>query len=72
MEILQGERLVNFALYNLQSDIGQRHNLAEKEPTRLAEMRHKLTKVDKQVQDLMPAWDLPSATPSTEKPNVRQ
>ena len=35
---------ISFELYNLKDDIGQKYNLAEKEPQRLAEMRDKLVK----------------------------
>ncbi|MCE9526663.1 MAG: sulfatase-like hydrolase/transferase [Planctomycetales bacterium] len=67
MEILKGRKLVSFELYNLVEDIGQKENLAEKEPQRLAEMRGKLEKVYTDVQNQMPAGDLLSTPPPVEK-----
>jgi arylsulfatase A len=72
IEILKGEKLVSFELYNLRTDIGEQHDLAEKEPRRLAEMRDKLMKFYKELQDEMPAWDLLFATPPSEKPKAKQ
>ena len=67
MEILKERKLVSIELYNLKNDIGQKENLAEKEPQRLAEMREKLVKVYSDIQSQMPEWDLPSAPRSVEK-----
>ena len=67
MEILKGRKLVSFELYNLKDEIGQQHNLAEKEPRRLAEMRDKLVKYYTEVQNQMPAWDLPIPMPPAAK-----
>ena len=67
MEILKGRKLVSFELYNLKDDIAEQHNLAEKEPQRLAEMRDKLVKFYTQIQEQMPVWDLPIPMPPATK-----
>jgi arylsulfatase A len=72
MQILQGEKLVSFELYNLKSDVAQQHNLAEKEPQRLAEMRSALVKFYSEIQSQMPVWDLPIPTPPTAKTKNKQ
>jgi arylsulfatase A len=67
MEILKGRKLVSFELYNLKDDITQQHNLADKEPQRLAEMRDKLVKFYTQIQEQMPVWDLSIPMPPATK-----
>jgi hypothetical protein len=63
---------VSFELYNLKDDIGQKQNLANKEPQRLAEMQDKLAKFYAQIQEQMPAWDLPIPMPPVAKPKSKQ
>lgn len=72
MKVLKGERLVSFELYNLKDDIGQQHDLAEKEPQRLAEMREQLVKFYSEIQSQMPVWDLPVPIPPASKKSQKK
>ena len=72
MDILKREKLVSFELYNLKDDIAQQHDLAEKEPMRLKEMRDLLVKTYTEVQSQMPVWDLPENSSQTRKKNKQK
>ena len=58
----EGERdfktasLINFELYNLQTDIGEKTNLAESEPAKLKELRAQLEPLYEQVRAESPSW----------------
>lgn len=54
-------KLVDFELYNLADDLGEQHNLAEKEPKRLKELSALLVKKYTEVQQEGPVWDAPAA-----------
>jgi arylsulfatase A len=48
-KILADNRMTTFELYNLAEDIAEKHNLAEKEPERLAAMRKTLAKLHAEI-----------------------
>lgn len=48
--------IVKYELYNLRADIGEKHDLAEKEPERLKELADQLQKKYREVRDESPTW----------------
>jgi arylsulfatase A len=56
MEALKSAELSGFELYNLRSDPGEKTNLADREPQRLAELKEQLTKLYREVRDESPTW----------------
>lgn len=53
---IKGAKLVNFELYNLRDDIGEQHNLAEIQVSRLAGMAGVLRGLFEQIQRECQAW----------------
>ena len=49
-------QLIRFELYNLKEDIGERHDLAEAEPEKLAALRKELEALYRQIQQETPTW----------------
>lgn len=47
---------VEFELYNLRADLGERQNLADSEPVKLAEMKEALLVKYREVRDEAPVW----------------
>lgn len=62
MEHIDSANLKAFELYNLKEDIGETTDLGEKEPKRLAEMKAKLTKLYREIQQENPTWPSWKAT----------
>jgi arylsulfatase A len=62
-EAIKRARLTKFELYNLQDDLGQKTDLAEREPARLAELSAMLVKTYNAVRDEGPVWDVPPDQP---------
>ena len=48
--------LTQFAMYNLAHDVDESHDLSGMEPAKLAEMKAKLTRIFKEVQQEAPLW----------------
>jgi len=55
-KLLADNGLTRFELYDLDSDIGERHNLAGREVIRLAQMRKVLQRLHQQIQQQGPKW----------------
>jgi hypothetical protein len=56
MRHIDSANLKSFELYNLKEDIGETTDLAEKEPARLEEMKTRLTKLYREIQQENPDW----------------
>jgi arylsulfatase A len=56
MNVLEHGRLVNFELYNVETDPTEAHNLASAEPERLAALRVKLENVLRDLRAERPYW----------------
>lgn len=54
--VIKSADLDTFELYNLDEDIGETTDRAEREPERLAEMSKKLRKMFREVQRESPSW----------------
>jgi len=59
-ETIKAAKLVKFELYNLKDDLGEKTDLAGREPGRLAELSALLVKKYTQVQGEGPVWDVPA------------
>ena len=62
MKIIKTAELKSFELYNLKKDIGERTDMAQREPKRLAEMSARLRILYHEVRDegpIWPAWKWP-------------
>ena len=55
-KILADNKMTTFELYNLRQDTGEKHNLAESEPRRLAAMKKKLMKLHAEIEAEGPKW----------------
>ena len=58
MEIIKNAQLIDFELYNLREDLGQKKDLAKKEPERLAQLKAMLVKKYREVQKEGPTWQM--------------
>jgi arylsulfatase A len=56
-KIVADNEMTKFELYNLRTDIGEKDNLAEKEPQRLAAMKKTLARLHAQIDAEGPKWD---------------
>jgi arylsulfatase A len=56
MEAIKSMKLSEFELYNLRMDPGEKNNLAQAEPRRLARMREQLVRLHEEVQREAPVW----------------
>jgi len=56
-KIIADNEMTQFELYNLRKDIGERDNLAEKEPQRLAAMKKTLARLHAEIDAEGPKWD---------------
>ena len=56
MDIIRNAEINGFELYNLQEDIGETKNLAEKESQRLGTMAEMLVKLHREVRAEGPSW----------------
>jgi arylsulfatase A len=66
-EAIKAAKLVTFELYNLNDDLAQTTDLAEKEPERLKELSAMLVKKYEEVRDEGPVWDVPPDQPKGKK-----
>ncbi len=55
-KILADTSLTKFELYNLLTDIGEKHNCAESEPERLEEIKKTLIKLHAEIDAEGPEW----------------
>ena len=69
IEIIKSAKLIDFELYNLASDIGQQHELSEKEPERLKELSALLVKKYTEVQQAGREWNVPANASKTPQKN---
>ncbi len=56
-KIITDNKMTQFELYDLRTDIGEKDNLAEKEPQRLAAMKKTLTRLHAEIDAEGPKWD---------------
>jgi arylsulfatase A-like enzyme len=56
MPYIKDARLVEFELYNLPEDLGEKNNLAAKEPRRLKELSERLIQLDREIRAEGPDW----------------
>lgn len=56
MDIVKSAKLVNFELYNLREDLGEKKDLAAEQPARLKELSAMLVKKYQEVQAEGPVW----------------
>jgi arylsulfatase A len=55
-KILADKEMTRFELYNLREDMAEKHNLADKQPRRLAAMKKTLAKLHAEVDAEGPEW----------------
>ena len=60
MQSIKNAQLVNFELYDLKHDLGERHDLADKMPDRLKELSTQMIRKYREVQREGPTWDVPA------------
>jgi arylsulfatase A len=56
-KILANNEMTKFELYNLREDIAEEHDLAERQPKRLAAMKKALAKLHAEIEAEGPKWD---------------
>jgi arylsulfatase A len=59
MALIKTSKLVDFELYNLREDIGEKRNLASAEPDKLESLKKSLLRLYAEVQAEGPEWDIP-------------
>jgi arylsulfatase A len=70
LRALKSASLIDFELYNLESDSAERSNLASAEPARLAELRSKLEEFHRSVRNERPEWP-PFQDPGYEQRTIK-
>ena len=58
LRLLKTSKLVDFELYNLREDVGEKRDRASSEPQRLEAMKQALIRIYTQVQAEGPEWDI--------------
>lgn len=60
LKFIKTSRLVEFELYNLRDDIGEKTDLASREPKRLEALKESLIRLYGEVRSEGPEWDVPA------------
>lgn len=55
-KILADKKMTKFELYNLRNDISEKHNIAERQPKRLAAMKKTIAKLHAEIEAEEPRW----------------
>jgi len=56
MPYIKDARLVEFELYHLREDVGEKNNLADREPRRLKQLTERLIQLDREIRAEGPDW----------------